>query len=488
MSASTYKLPIARRLVGRYLMFGLAGVLACTTLIIAFEYFGTLSEHLAFAVAAELCLLIVGALVISRSVRVAQAIEQQLQNIAALSLSDNPNLQPLAESDSIARGWNAMIEHLKSQRITATLETRISQLGSVSDEKRLGRIFQSLSEGIAACDRHGKIVTANNAFCALLGLASSDQAEGREMFGLLEECLKDATTWLPEHAFESSAPFVAEMRTTTDTGERVVRVSRTTMLDDQSDSSGCLWTLRDITQQKMAEETRNQFVATATHELRTPLANIKAYAETLAISEDIDVRDQKNFYNIIMNEATRLSRFIDELLNVNQMESGAVMLVRGEVDVERMLTEVVENLQPQMKQKELQFESHFSAKLPKLYVDKDKVVAALVNLLGNAVKYTPNAGTVRFIVEADDAAVSFHVEDTGIGIAASELPRITEKFFRSSDERVRNIVGSGLGLAFSQEVARLHGGMISVKSELNKGSRFTLNLPVAQGDERHVPR
>lgn len=488
MSTSTYKLPIARRLVGRYLMFGLAGVFTCTLLVVAFEYFGTLSEHLAFAVAAELCLLAVGALVLTRSVRVAQAIEQQLQRIAALSLSDNPDLQPLAESDSIARGWNAVIEHLKSQRITSTLESRLCELGNVSDDKLLARIFQSLSEGIAACDRDGKIVMVNNAFYALLRLASGNQAEGRNLLELLEECLKETKAWLPEHAMESSAPFVAELRTANETGESVFRVSRTPMLDERSENSGCLWTFRDITQQKMAEEMRNQFVSTATHELRTPLANIKAYAETLAITEDIDVRDQKNFYNIIMNEATRLSRFIDELLNVNQMESGAVTLVRGEVDAERMLNEVVENLKPQIKQKELQFESHFAAKLPKLYVDKDKVVAALVNLLGNAVKYTPEAGTVRFIVEADEAAISFHVEDTGIGIAASELPRITEKFFRSSDERVRNIVGSGLGLAFSQEVARLHGGLISVKSELNKGSRFTLYLPVSQGDERHVSR
>lgn len=488
MFTSTYKQPIARRLVGRYLMFGLAGVLACTTLIIAFEYFDTLSDHLMFAVAVELCLLFVGALVIQRSVRVVQAIENQLQQYATAPATETPKLQLLAESDSMARGWNAVIEYLNSQRITSTLETRFSELGSASDDKRYASIFQSLSEGIAACDRDQKIAVANNAFCALLGLGSADKASGHNILTLLEEFLQDAKGKLPAHAFESSAPFVAEVRMTGEVGERVVRVSRAPLLDDNSDNNGSLWTFRDITQQKMAEEMRNQFVSTATHELRTPLANIKAYAETLVVAEDIDIRQQKNFYNVIMNEATRLSRFIDELLNVNQMESGAVTLVRGEVDVERMLNEVVENLQPQIKQKELQYENQFSAKLPKLYVDKDKVVAALINLLGNAVKYTPKEGKVRFVVESDESVVSFHIEDTGIGIAAAELPRITEKFFRSSDERVRSIVGSGLGLAFSQEVARMHGGMISVKSELNKGSRFTLTLPIAKGDERHVSR
>jgi signal transduction histidine kinase len=111
-------------------------------------------------------------------------------------------------------------------------------------------------------------------------------------------------------------------------------------------------------------------------------------------------------------------------------------------------------------------------------LDKDKFTAALVNLLSNAVKYTPEHGVVRLIVEVDESHIHFHVDDTGIGIAKDELPRMCEKFFRSRDSRVQGITGSGLGLAFSQEVARLHDGQITVASELNKGSRFTLSLPL----------
>jgi signal transduction histidine kinase len=170
---------------------------------------------------------------------------------------------------------------------------------------------------------------------------------------------------------------------------------------------------------------------------------------------------------------------VDELLDVSQMESGAVAITCGETDLERLLTEVIENLKPQLQQKELLFEKHFAAKLPSLRVDKDKITAALVNLLGNAVKYTPEKGIVRFLVEFDETNVHFHIEDTGIGISAEDLPRIAEKFFRSSDSRVQRIIGSGLGLAFSQEVARLHRGRISIKSELNKGSRFTMTLPLS---------
>jgi two-component system phosphate regulon sensor histidine kinase PhoR len=240
-----------------------------------------------------------------------------------------------------------------------------------------------------------------------------------------------------------------------------------------------LWTLRDVTAQKLADEMRNQFVFTATHELRTPLANIRAYAETLADNEGIDVEQQKGFYNVINSEATRLARLIDELLNVSQMEAGSISVARYETDVERLIQEVMEHMQPQIQQKGLQFESKLPPKLPKLHVDKDKIAAALVNLLGNAVKYTPAGGLVRLVVEVDASAMHLRVEDTGIGISAEELPRLCEKFFRSRDSRVQQIGGSGLGLAFSQEVARLHGGKISVRSELNQGSQFTLTLPLS---------
>ena len=180
-----------------------------------------------------------------------------------------------------------------------------------------------------------------------------------------------------------------------------------------------------------------------------------------------------------MSEATRLSRFVDQLLDVSQMEAGAAVVSRTETDLERLLHEVVENVQPLVEQKQLTFELHFPAKFPKLRLDKDKFTAALINLLSNAVKYTPEGGTVRLSVEYDDARIDFHVEDSGIGIAAAELPQLCKKFFRSADARVRKITGSGLGLAFAQEVARRHGGQIAVKSEIDKGSRFTLTVPLS---------
>jgi signal transduction histidine kinase len=139
----------------------------------------------------------------------------------------------------------------------------------------------------------------------------------------------------------------------------------------------------------------------------------------------------------------------------------------------------VDKVRPQLDQKAIEFELQLPAKLPELLLDKDKISAAIVNLLGNAAKYTPHGGKVLLHVEPGRNEIRIHVEDTGYGIAPEEVGKVFNKFFRSDDQRVRDITGTGLGLSFAQEVLRLHGGRIALQSELNKGSRFTITLPAS---------
>lgn len=222
---------------------------------------------------------------------------------------------------------------------------------------------------------------------------------------------------------------------------------------------------------------RENFLQTASHELRTPLANIKAYAETLTMAE-LDLERQKQFCNIIESEATRLSRLIEELLSVSSMEAGGLSLDRQEVDTGRMFGEIVTKVKLQAEQKQINLELAYPEKWPKLHLDKDKMVTSLVNVLGNAVKYTPCGGRVALAVAVDDRTLTATVRDSGIGISADDLPKLFEKFFRSNDPRVQEQAGSGLGLALVREVIRLHGGTIDIKSELNVGTTVTVVLPI----------
>ena len=239
-----------------------------------------------------------------------------------------------------------------------------------------------------------------------------------------------------------------------------------------------VWLVRDVTQQKLAEEMRDQFVDTATHELRTPLANIKAYAETLALADVIDIEQQKQFLNTINSEASRLARFVDDLLSVSSMELGSLSLNKQVTDLGRMLNEVLAKIRPQVDEKQLELEVVLPEKMPEPELDKDKIAAVLVNLLGNAVKYTPEGGRVTFRVNIKDQQIEISVEDSGVGIAEDEIGKVFDKFFRSNDPRVQAQTGTGLGLALAQEVVRLHGGRLTVESEINKGSTFSVTLPM----------
>jgi two-component system phosphate regulon sensor histidine kinase PhoR len=468
---------LTRRLLGQYFMLSLAGVFFCIALSLLLAWRGELAQHISIATLVPAVVLLLGAFALRKTVALNARIEEQLRQFSSPSGSADVALQPIIGADPAAVGWNAMLERMELQTTLTSLEAKLSQSLGGLNQGKLERVLNSLPDGVAVTDVNGRITLANNALGALAREKRDKGPVGQPIADLLALAkARDAET-LREKFQQPTRPVVVEARFGDGLTDGVLRVARYPLPDANDATAAHVWLVRDITQQKLAEEMRNQFMFTATHELRTPLANIKAYAETLLMHDDIELEQQKQFYNTITSEATRLARFADELLNVSLMESGSLALDRHETDAQRMFEEVVEHVQPEAKRKRLRFEHSVPPKLPKLIVDKDKIAASLINLLGNAIKYTPDEGRVRLQVEATATEIKCHVEDTGIGIAPADIPKVFDKFFRSEDPRVRAITGSGLGLAFTQEVARLHGGCITVHSELNKGSRFTLSLP-----------
>ncbi|MDB5388882.1 MAG: hypothetical protein JWM11_4528 [Planctomycetaceae bacterium] len=437
--------------------------------------FERLTNWLPYAVVTPILILAIGGIFLKGTARTNAAIEDQLCAVSANSALSEFRLKPLDEPSPTAIGWNRIVERALGQRAASNLETKLSQsLGSLH-EKRSERILNSLSDGVALTDKDGCIIFTNRPFGVLL----QQPFDASRMRGRPIQDVFPPSANLQMSLSQESRPVVFEIQLGAALTDGVLRVGRSPLLgEDNTFVSQHLWTVRDITQQKLSDEMRNQFVYSATHELRTPLTNIKAYAETLTLNEIADPEMQKGFLNIINSEATRLARFVEELLNVSQMEAGAMSLVRSEVETERLLLDVAEKVRPQMVQKQITFETLLPPKLPKLHVDKDKFVGALVNLLSNAAKYTPDNGRVALKVVTGVKDIQISVEDTGFGISEEELPKLFTKFYRSADVRVRDVPGSGLGLAFAQEVARLHGGKLVVHSELDKGSQFTMTVPI----------
>lgn len=404
----------------------------------------------------------------------------QLESLSENSFVAQDELLPVAELHPSATGWNQLLEHIRSVGFSANLEERLAATLQSESTGDSGDVLNSLSDGVVVTDAAGQIKRTNNSAVALLQLTCEETDAGSTDVNLL---LHLRQRFQNGSQRDNLPDVVGRLRTELSCGpelnDGLLRITCAPMLNQAVQSNSFVWIVRDVTQQKLAEQMRTEFVETATHELRTPLANIRAYAETLQLTDDIPLEEQKEFINVINAESTRLSRFVDELLNLSRMDAGSITISRHDTDFERLLHDCIEHTRPQMDGRSQVFETQIPSKLPTLLLDKDKIASCLVNLLGNAAKYTPEGGEIRLVVKQSESEVSVCVEDTGFGISEQDLGRVFSRFFRSADDRVREQCGSGLGLAYTQEITRLHGGRLTVESELNQGSQFTMTLPVA---------
>lgn len=245
----------------------------------------------------------------------------------------------------------------------------------------------------------------------------------------------------------------------------------------QGDPAAVMMSIEDITQQRVAERSRNEFVAQVAHELRTPLTNIRLYVESLLEDSD-DAAQRFRSVNVINFETKRLSRLVSDMLSVSEIEAGSMQLRYDDIRLDEIFEELRTDYQPQADEKDITLTLTMPPKVPVIQADRDKLMMALHNLVGNAVKYTPNGKTVDVSVEVDGDRFVMEVSDTGIGISQEDLAKIFEKFYRAQDEQLVDIPGTGLGLSLAREVIRLHGGDITVESTHGKGSTFTLLLPI----------
>ncbi len=250
----------------------------------------------------------------------------------------------------------------------------------------------------------------------------------------------------------------------------------------KDDASAVMITIDDLTAQRAAERARNAFVEQVTHELRNPLTTIRLYTETAieaGSATDADtVAMRANCLNVINVESRRLERIVGEMLSIAEIEAGSLTVHRAEVRLPELFEELRSDYSAQATDKGQTFEVALPPKLPTVKADRDKLAIAYHNLIGNAIKYTPHGGRVTVTVEATADLLTVAVRDSGIGIRPEEHERIFERFYRSTDPRVGEIVGTGLGLPLAREIIRQHGGDITIDSQLDKGSTFTATLPI----------
>ena len=240
---------------------------------------------------------------------------------------------------------------------------------------------------------------------------------------------------------------------------------------------GKVISFKNITTEKSSEKAKHEFITHITHELLTPLTTINSYNEMLMGDEIDNIEMQKEFYNTISDETRRLTRLVKNLLNISKIEMGSLTLNKGLVKTDWLFDDCLTAVEGSAQKKNITIERNLPDNFPSLFGDKELLKVGIINILGNAVKYTPEKGQIKFTLTEQDDVVVFEVIDNGYGISQEDLAHIFDKFYRSTDTRITEQTGSGLGLALTSEIIRLHGGEIEVSSKVDEGSHFVIRLP-----------
>lgn len=257
-----------------------------------------------------------------------------------------------------------------------------------------------------------------------------------------------------------------------------VEMTLTVVRDDQGKPFGMVRILRDITRRKEIERMKSEFVTLVSHELRTPLTSIRGFAEAiLSYWTQLSEEQKKKYLNTILDECRRLGKLVNDFLDVSRLESGRSALDLTEVDLRALAEKVVETMKGHAG--DLRFEVEVPEGLPRPRADLDQVQRVIINLCGNAVKYSPKGGTVRIVSREDSGFVETEVRDQGPGMSPEQRKRLFEKFYRADDEVASKTPGTGLGLAICKGIVEAHGGSIGVRTTPGAGAAFFFRLPIA---------
>ena len=336
-------------------------------------------------------------------------------------------------------------------------------------------VIDNLNDGVMILDSSNRVLAMNHIIEQLLSLKRED-IKGKHLREC--PCNNGIFTFILEN-YESIDKLV-EKTADIDVGLSNLRVSYKTLIRSDGNSCGSLLTAKDITSQKLADKAKMEFLSHVSHELTAPIDNIKGYTERLVKGEADDRGALMEFSNIVNEEADRLTSLINNLLNISKIEMGSLPLSKSMTRTKDFIENIFKIATVQ-KKKDIKYDLIVPGKVSPINIDKEIMGTVLMNLIGNAIKYTPEHGRVTLRVEEDGDKLMIHVIDTGIGISGKDIPHVFDKFYRSSDEQVKKQAGHGLGLAIARQIAELHGGEIKVISKKGEGSQFTVVLPIEEG-------
>ncbi len=377
-----------------------------------------------------------------------------------------------------ADGRSPLLPEALGAALQQTVVQAKARMANLEDERtKIVAIMENLVEGVLAFDPQGQVLFSNPSACRILGL-DGQQLMGRSVWEVIRHAelagLVERSRELDLH--ESHR---VEMNLYAPTPMAVEVYGLPFPLVHEK--NGSVLVLHDVTELRRLEQVRAEFIDNVSHELRTPLAAIIGYLETLIDEPSLDTPNNRKFVHVAHQHAERLSRLVDDLRSLSEIESGKVVLRCEAVGLQGIVNEVVEMFQPQVQKKQIHLDNQIDEEA-RVWADRDRLIQILLNLVDNAIKYSSTGGSIIFQQQRLDRSLVLQVKDTGQGIPSTDLARITERFYRVDRARSREEGGTGLGLSIVKHLVNLLNGQLRIHSELGKGTTVEVELPISTTD------
>jgi two-component system phosphate regulon sensor histidine kinase PhoR len=341
-----------------------------------------------------------------------------------------------------------------------------------SQQDRLTTLIENMGSGLILIDSRGYINLINRPYKEIFNVDPSEY-----LYKLYYEVIEhEDITHMVEEIFMTEQKVRKQVVLPLEIERRYFEVYGVPIIGTNNVWKGILLVFHDITELKKLEQMRKDFVANVSHELKTPITSIKGFSETLLDGAMNDQETLKAFLDIILKESDRLQILIQELLDLSKIEQHGFRLTVGKVDLEKEAAEVLGILRGKAEEKDIKLELAPVIGNVEIDGDADRLKQVFINLVSNAITYSPSRATIRILLKEQKDKVSIEVKDSGIGIEKNEIPRIFERFYRVDKARSRNSGGTGLGLAIVKHIVEAHKGSIEVTSEVSKGTTFTIKL------------
>lgn len=392
-----------------------------------------------------------------------------------------PKVNTLAEEltraiDDRVKEHSETIDRLQNEVKDFQLQIQLSH----RQKRNTEAIIYSLRDAVIVIDEFDRLLMANGAAGRLFNFDYKN-AQHKPIGELVDKSKSVFIDFLRQSRRSKTEATRREIQLAQDARPRIFDCIISCVYDQRQEVCGVVAVLHDITREKEISQMKNDFVSHVSHELKTPLASITAYSEMLADGEADDEQTRKQFYSVIQNQAKRLNRLIEDILNISRIESGLIKVEKKPVSLTILIEEQLQMIKGYAEEKNIKVITQKPIVYDQVYADRDMISQVIVNLLSNAIKYTPGGGSVTIETAVDETAgiARVTVTDTGVGIPPDEIGRIFDKFYRV-DANKKQAKGTGLGLNLvKQIVEKVHNGRVFVRSQPGVGSTFGFELPLA---------